>query len=142
HSANFGFEALGQRHHALLGSPMQLPPVEARFDLTGYLKQRLGANFVPHPHLHSLIALNEVGGRDYLNPEQTAAAWRRGEWVNVARSLEAKAGAIVCLYRLLWEGKLQTDLGAVSLDNQPQETPKISKRKQRGPDPELTARDR
>jgi hypothetical protein len=115
HSANYGFEALAQRHLTLLGSPMSLPRLENRFDLTGYLKRRHGETFVRHPHFHSLIALNRAGGLKYLTPDEERSAWDRGDWEKVGQAVEARAEAIDTLFRRYVRGQLQTDLGVVGL---------------------------
>jgi hypothetical protein len=142
HSALFGFEAMGERHRATSGGPMMLPRVEARFDLTGYLKRRLGEFFVPHPHLHSLILMNGVGGRNYLTPEAASEAWTRGEWEIVSLALEARTGAIESLYRRLLRGELRTDFGLIGPHSPLSEEVKRPRRKPRKKDPKQDARDK
>jgi hypothetical protein len=139
--------ALLDRHSQPLGGKVLSGALDFLLNPRTYLKRRFGQLFVPHGHLHSLINLNKVGGRDYLDPVAAAAAWERGEWETVARSREAKVGAIDCLYRLFWQGRLQTSLGAVGLSEATRgpvagADPKKARRRMPRPDPKTVARDK
>jgi hypothetical protein len=111
--SKFGFEALDQRSRLARGGPLHLPSLSQRFDLSAWLKQRLEREFVKHPYLHSLIQINGLTRRDYLDPAKERAAWDAGDWGAVALTAEARAALVSDLYCLLLKDSLLTALGRV-----------------------------
>lgn len=108
--ARFGFEVLAQRARLHGLTPAEIP-IGQRFDLSGYLKQRFGEDFAPHPRLLNAIKANGLGGLDLLDEQAAAAAWAGGQYTHLTVSLAVKVDAIADLFRRVCSGTFRT--GAV-----------------------------
>jgi hypothetical protein len=103
----FGFEVLAQRARLHGLSPDEIPS-ERRFNLAGYLKARHGDKYAPHPRLWHAIHQNGVNGPGLLNEDQSAAAWKKGEYAALLQSLACKVDAIADLFDRVHAGTFQT----------------------------------
>jgi hypothetical protein len=97
-TAEYGFDVILQRVQA---HRIKLPelPEQQRFDLAGYLKRRHGPSYAPHPRLVNAAKLNGCWAPTFLSNEESAAAWKNGEYGRVQQSLADKVDVIADLYR-------------------------------------------
>src|SRR5262249_2838912 len=113
-SHNFGFNVLRQRAsmHGLI--PVEIAETRC-FDLATYLKRKFGDDYVPHQRLTNLIRLNYPDALDVLDPDQSRAAWERGDLSALLQSLSAKVSCIAKFYDHVCRGTLRCgseDIGA------------------------------
>jgi hypothetical protein len=107
----FGFEVLAQRAR-LHGIAVPEMPMNQRFDLSGYLKQRFGEEYVPHPRFPNAIKANGLMGPQLLDEQAAAAAWARGEYTHLTQSLAFKVDAIADMFLRVCKGTFRTEQAA------------------------------
>jgi hypothetical protein len=89
---NYGFSALEHRLRALGGIPFVLAD-EVKFDLPRILHERYGKSYAPHPRLQSLVEMNEITEKDFLNGEQEGEAFKKGDYLRLHQSTLRKVDA-------------------------------------------------
>ena len=104
----FGWQALAKRA-AMHG--LTLPQPERHIDLSDYLWQRLGNDYIPqgeHGRLHTLAKANNLPMHLWLPGGEEPDLIAAGELPRVRRSVEVKTRAIDGVYRLWINGALRT----------------------------------
>ena len=103
----YGFKAIEQRFKSLGGTPHQVPTSHL-FNLADALTAIYGKSYVGHPHMYSLIKLNDVTDKDLLTGVEEAEAFENQEYVKLHFSTLRKVQAIATLAQLQQDGKLKT----------------------------------
>ncbi|MBP0637534.1 hypothetical protein J8I34_19445 [Cupriavidus sp. AcVe19-6a] len=105
--ANYGFEALENRHRALGGQPITLDE-RNRYDLSRILVSMFGNAYIGHPRLEKLMALNHITTRDFLTGQQEADAFDGQEFVKLHQSTLRKVDVLANLAERAHNGSLKT----------------------------------
>jgi hypothetical protein len=108
---NYGFQAIEHRFKVLGGDPRVSLPEERKFDLARALVSIYGLKYVGHPRLESIVKLNHVTDRDFLNGEQESVAFVNGEYVKLHLSTLRKVDILANLFERTLQRSLKTKAG-------------------------------
>ncbi|MFI3214605.1 MAG: hypothetical protein R3Y24_14900 [Eubacteriales bacterium] len=82
---NYGFQAIEHRFEVLGGKPVHVEN-QNKIDLARLLISYYGVNYIGHPRMESLIELNHISAKDYLNGQAEADAFEKKDYINLHRS--------------------------------------------------------
>jgi hypothetical protein len=109
HSSDYGFAAIDKRYRYLFGQePPYSVPKEMRYDLDALISFRYEGEYVEHPKLASLAALNKFSRRFFLTGKDEAERFESGEFGDIKRSVTEKAHLIAYLAKRFFDGTLET----------------------------------
>lgn len=111
-TVEFGFEAIAKRYEYLATAPPPLVAPRERFNVDKIIRARYGENYAPHGRFESVGRLNELDLRGFLAGKEEAAAFKRAQWGDIARSAATKSKLIANIARLLVTGGLRTNSSA------------------------------
>jgi hypothetical protein len=106
--ANYGFPALAHRYRVLKGQPVDIPDIQ-QVDLAALAPDIYGPNYVPVPRLENLLKINKITDRDFLAGSEEAAAFERGDYVQMHLSTLRKVDVIADILNRMWDGTLRTN---------------------------------
>jgi len=106
---NYGFQAIEHRHRVLGGTQSSPLPEERKFDLARALINIYGIHYVGHPRLESIIKLNHITNRSFLNGQQEAEAFEKGAFVKLHQSTLRKVDILANLLERTLQGSLKTN---------------------------------
>lgn len=86
---NYGFPAIAHRFRVLGGRPVELPQ-ENLIDLARLLVAIYGLNYINHPRLPTLVAINNISDLAFLTGEREAAAFETRDYIALHRSVLRK----------------------------------------------------
>jgi hypothetical protein len=104
---NYGFEALNYRATILGTRPVEIKD-ENKFDLARLLIDKYGKRYSDHPRLISILEMNKISSKHWLNGEQEAKAFEDKEFVKLHQSTLAKVDVIENILKLTAEENLKT----------------------------------
>lgn len=104
---NYGFPAIEHRYRVLGGDPTEIPD-ERKIDLARLLVGLFGKRYAGHPRLTSIVKMNKITDRDFLNGEGEAAAFKNRDFLNLHRSTLRKVDVIASLFDLASQKRLKT----------------------------------
>ncbi|GCD76943.1 hypothetical protein JCM31826_04250 [Thermaurantimonas aggregans] len=90
---NYGFEALEQRAK-IFGVKTFDIKVENKFDLARLLIDKYGENYSSHPRLNSIMQMNKISPKHWLNGDEEATAFENMEYVKLHQSTLAKVDVL------------------------------------------------
>lgn len=105
---NYGFQAIEHRHKVLGGKPPASLPEERKFDLARAMVSIYGVGYAGHPRLESIIKLNHITDRSFMNGQQEAEAFDKGEYVRLHQSTLRKVDILANLFERTLQGSLKT----------------------------------
>lgn len=105
---NYGFEALKFRAE-LLGAKFYEIKDENKFDLARLLIEKYGKMYSKHPRLQSLMEINNISSKHWLNGEQEANAFENKEYVKLHQSTLAKVDIMENILKLTAEEDLKIE---------------------------------
>lgn len=106
---NYGFQAIEHRFKVLGGEPRVSVPEERKFDLARAMVSLYGLKYAGHPRLESIVKLNQISDKDFLNGEQEASAFENGEYVKLHLSTLRKADILANLLERAVQKSLKTN---------------------------------
>lgn len=106
---NYGFQAIEHRFKVLGGHPSVSLPEERKFDLARALVSIYGRKYAGHPRLESIVKMNHITDKDFLNGEQEAAAFNNGEYVKLHLSTLRKVDIFANLFERTLQKSLKTN---------------------------------
>lgn len=99
---NFGFEALQYRATVLGTKPFEIKD-ENKFDLARLLIDKYGKEYSNHPRLPSILEMNKISPKHWLNGDEEAKAFEDKEYVRLHQSTLAKVEVIENILKLTAE---------------------------------------
>lgn len=82
---NYGFKAIEHRYSVLGGEAYKIPDTN-KIDLARQLIDCYGSGYTDHPRMEKLLEQNNIKAKDYLNGQQEAEAFAKGEYVKLHMS--------------------------------------------------------
>lgn len=104
---NYGFEALQYRATVLGTKPFEVKD-ENKFDLARLLIDKYGKGYSGHPRLASILEMNKISPKHWLNGDQEANAFDNKEYVRLHQSTLAKVDVIENILKLTAEENFKT----------------------------------
>ena len=104
---NYGFEALKYRA-TILGAKAFDIKDENKFDLARLLIDKYGKGYSLHPRLPSILEMNKISSKHWLNGDEEATAFDNKEYVKLHQSTLAKVDVIENILKLTAEESLKT----------------------------------
>lgn len=104
---NYGFEALQYRATVLGTKPFHIKD-ENKFDLARLLIDKYGKEYSNHPRLPSILQMNKISSKHWLNGDEEAKAFENKEYVRLHQSTLAKVDVIENILKLTAEERLKT----------------------------------
>lgn len=104
---NYGFEALEHRA-AILGAENYTIKDEDKYDLARLLKDKYGVGYSDHPRLQSILQMNKISSKHWLNGEEEAIAFENKEYVKLHQSTLSKVAVFESIIKLTAEESLKT----------------------------------
>jgi hypothetical protein len=104
---NYGFEALQYRATLLEAEPFAIQD-ERKFDLARLLIDKYGKEYSDHPRLPSILEMNKISPKHWLNGAEEAEAFDNKEYVKLHQSTLAKVDVIETILKLSAEENLKT----------------------------------
>ncbi len=110
--SEYGFDALDNRYRFVTGDePPYRPPQDRLFDLDGLVAARAGSDeYVSHPRLTTLAALNRITTRYSLSGEEQALRFHSEDHSALRFCIAERARVVATIAELLVGGELQTEL--------------------------------
>lgn len=105
---NYGFKAIEQRYQALQGTPTVISD-HNKYDLSSLIRDIYGENYSDHPRMQSLIKMNQITDKDFMNGEQEANAFSQGNYLDLHRSTLRKVGVLHTIGEKAATGTLNTN---------------------------------
>jgi DNA polymerase elongation subunit (family B) len=105
---NYGFEALKYRAK-ILGAKIFDIKDENKFDLAKLLIDKYGKDYSSHPRLPSILEMNKISSKHWLNGDEEATAFDNKEYVKLHQSTLAKVDVIENILKLTAEESLKTE---------------------------------
>ena len=103
---NYGFEAINHRYRVLGGSPKEIHD-NSKIDLARLFIDLYGRQYSKHPRFESLYHLNKITMTDFLNGQEEANAFRKGDYVALHRSTLRKVDNMHSVISLANENDLK-----------------------------------
>jgi len=104
---NYGFEALKYRATILSATTFDIKD-ENKYDLARLLIDKYGKGYSSHPRLPSIMKMNKISSKHWLNGDEEAKAFDDKEFVKLHQSTLAKVDVIENILRLAAEESLKT----------------------------------
>jgi len=104
---SYGFEALEYRATILKSMNYHIKD-ENKYDLARLLKDKFGEGYSDHPRLQSILEMNNLSPKHWLNGDQEATAFDDKEYVKLHQSTLAKVDVFECIIKLTAEESLNT----------------------------------
>lgn len=104
---NYGFEAL-QYRATVLGTDTFEVKDENKYDLARLLIDKYGKGYSNHPRLPSILEMNNISSKHWLNGDDEAKAFDNKEYVRLHQSTLAKVDVIESILKLTAEDSLKT----------------------------------
>lgn len=104
---NYGFEALKYRA-AILGTKSVDIQDENKYDLARLLIDKYGKGYSGHPRLQSILSLNKISSKHWLNGDEEAKAFDNKEFVKLHQSTLAKVDVLDNILKLTAQEDLKT----------------------------------
>ncbi len=104
---NYGFEALSYRATILGCTPLEIKD-ENKFDLARLIIDKYGKGYSGHPRLQSIITMNDLSSKHWLNGDEEARAFENGEFVKLHQSTLAKVDVIDNILKMTAQENLKT----------------------------------
>lgn len=104
---NYGFEALEHRATVLGTDPFEIKD-ENKYDLARLINDKYGKEYSNHPRLPSILEMNQISPKHWLNGDDEAKAFDNKEYVRLHQSTLAKVDVIENILKLTAEGSLKT----------------------------------
>lgn len=104
---HYGFEALKYRA-TILGAISYEIKDENKFDLARLLIDKYGKNYVSHPRLPTILLLNKISSKNWLNGDEEATAFQNKEYVKLHQSTLSKVDVIGNILMMTAEEDLRT----------------------------------
>lgn len=90
---NYGFKAIEHRFQVLGGIPVIISDHD-KIDLSPLIHIIYGDNYSDHPRLESLIRMNGITDKDFLNGEEESQAFMQGNYFDLHRSTLRKVDVL------------------------------------------------
>jgi len=107
---NYGFAAIEHRHRVLGGEPVVVED-ERKHDLARLLIDIYGTGYAAHPRLESLLKVNSIRPRDFLNGKQEADAFETRNYVALHQSTLRKVDVLANIAGRAHDRDLKTNTG-------------------------------
>lgn len=104
---NYGFEALKYRA-TILGATIYDIKDENKYDLARLLIDKYGKGYSSHPRLPSILEMNRISSKHWLNGDEEAKAFDEKEYVKLHQSTLAKVDVFENILKLTAEESLKT----------------------------------
>ncbi|MCL5130595.1 hypothetical protein [Algibacter sp. L4_22] len=104
---NYGFEALKYRA-SILGAKKSNIKEENKFDLARLLIDKYGKGYSSHPRLPSILEMNNISSKHWLNGNAEAKAFEDKEYVKLHQSTLAKVDVMENILKTTAEENLKT----------------------------------
>lgn len=104
---NYGFEAL-QYRATILGAKSFEIKDENKFDLARLLIDKYGKDYSNHPRLTSILEMNKISSKHWLNGDEEANAFEQKDYVRLHQSTLAKVDVIENILKLTAEENFKT----------------------------------
>ncbi len=104
---NYGFPALQHRYRVLGGTPFEIHEAQL-VDIARLLVGLYGGNYASHPRLTRLVEMNSISDMGFLTGEAEAAAFVKGEYVQLHQSTLRKADILSTILDQTIDGTLKT----------------------------------
>lgn len=104
---NYGFEALKYRA-TILGATTYDIKDENKYDLARLLIDKYGKGYSSHPRLPSILEMNKISSKHWLNGDEEAKAFDEKEYVKLHQSTLAKVDVFENILKLTAEESLKT----------------------------------
>lgn len=111
---NYGFEAINHRYRVLGGKPIELNDNQ-KIDLARLFVDIYGKQYSKHPRFESLYKKNKITMTSFLNGEQEAEAFNKGEYVALHQSTLRKVDNMHNVLSLCVDGDLKTNSSIVQI---------------------------
>jgi hypothetical protein len=105
---NYGFQAIEHRYRVLGGNPTIIDD-NKKYDLARELIAIYGVTYAGHPRLESVMKLNYITARDFLNGAEEAAAFEAKEFVRLHQSTLRKVDVLANIAGRAADNSLQTN---------------------------------
>lgn len=104
---NYGFEAINHRYRVLGGNPTSIND-NLKIDLARLFVDLYGKEYAPHPRFESLYNMNNITMASFLNGENEASAFVKGNYVGLHQSTLRKVDNMHNVLSLANEDDLKT----------------------------------
>lgn len=104
---NYGFEALQYRANVLGLTNIAEINDSNKFDLARLLIDKYGKKYSSHPRLPSIIKMNHISPKNWLNGDEEATAFENKEYVKLHQSTLAKVDVFENIIKLTSEENLK-----------------------------------
>lgn len=105
---NYGFEAINHRYRVLGGTPVEINDNQ-KYDLARLFVDIYGRQYSNHPRFESLYRKNKITMTSFLNGEQEADSFNKGNYVALHQSTLRKVDNMHTVLSLAVEGDLKTN---------------------------------
>lgn len=105
---NYGFQAIEHRYRVLAGNPTVIDDGK-KVDLARELIAIYGVTYAEHPRLESVIRINNITVRDFLNGAAEAAAFEAKEFVKLHQSTLRKVDVLANIAGRAVDNTLRTN---------------------------------
>jgi hypothetical protein len=104
---NYGFEALKNRATILAANTYDLKD-ENKYDLARLMIDKYGKEYSNHPRLPSILEMNKISSKNWLNGDEEAKAFHNRDFVKLHQSTLAKVDVMENILRLTAQEDLKT----------------------------------
>lgn len=104
---NYGFEALKHRATILGATTFDIKD-ENKYDLARLLIDKYGKGYSSHPRLPSILEMNKISSKHWLNGDEEAKKFDEKEYVKLHQSTLAKLDVFENILKLAAEESLKT----------------------------------
>tara|TARA_R110002020_G_scaffold224690_1_gene434508 strand:+ start:259 stop:1053 length:795 start_codon:yes stop_codon:yes gene_type:complete len=104
---NYGFEALKYRATILEATTFDIKE-DNKYDLARLLIDKYGKDYSSHPRLPSILEMNKISSKHWLNGDEEAKAFDDKEYVKLHQSTLAKVDVFENILKLTAEESLRT----------------------------------
>jgi hypothetical protein len=111
---NYGFPAIAHRHKVLGGKPTSIHESQL-VDLSRLLLAIYGNHYISHPRLPTLVELNLISHKDFLQGGEEAKAFDNKEYVKLHQSTLRKVDVIAKIVERAGEGSLKTNSSRIDI---------------------------
>lgn len=105
--SNYGFQAIAHRYNVLDGKSVPIADAK-QHDLSRILFAIYGRNYADHPRLSTVIKINNMTTKDFLQGKDEADAFKDKEYVKLHQSTLRKVDLLAGIAKLTYEEELKT----------------------------------
>ncbi|HTF63339.1 MAG TPA: hypothetical protein VK638_11595 [Edaphobacter sp.] len=105
---NYGFAAIEHRHRILGGQPVVIDD-DKKIDLSRVLIDIYGTDYAAHPRLATLLTINSIQPKDFLNGEKESQAFENRDFVALHQSTLRKVDILADIFQRAHERQLKTN---------------------------------